>query len=250
MWKCKHCENEFNFETTSEKANHSRWCSENPKSKDTKKLKIANQKATDKKYGIEKEFDVVCDKCDKEFKIIEREKQFPKKEKYFCNRNCANSHIISDEHKAKTSNSLKGVKKKVKSNISFCKDCNTCFEGKDRTFCNHKCRSNYSLKNYDDLKLYRHFSSFKFDLKDYPDKYDFSLIEKYGWYKAKNHGDNQNGVSRDHIISVKYGFDNNIPTWIIAHPANCQLLRHKENVSKYSKCDLTLDELMIKIKKW
>ena len=107
-----------------------------------------------------------------------------------------------------------------------------------------------NIENKSDYELYRYYTSFKFSLNDFPDKYDFSLIEKYGWYKAKNHGDNQNGVSRDHIISVKYGFDNNIPTWIIAHPANCQLLRHKENVSKYSKCDLTLDELMIKIKKW
>lgn len=31
MWKCKHCCNEFKFETGSEKANHSRWCSSNPK---------------------------------------------------------------------------------------------------------------------------------------------------------------------------------------------------------------------------
>jgi len=101
-----------------------------------------------------------------------------------------------------------------------------------------------------DLELYRYYSKFQFSLNKYPEKYDFSLIEKYGWYKAKHCGDNMNGVSRDHMISVRYGFDNNIPTWIISHPANCQLKRHNDNVSKGMKCDLTLDELLEKIKKW
>ena len=31
MWKCQHCNQEFNFERSSEKANHSRWCDKNPK---------------------------------------------------------------------------------------------------------------------------------------------------------------------------------------------------------------------------
>ena len=31
MWECKHCHQQFNFETTSEKGSHSRWCAENPK---------------------------------------------------------------------------------------------------------------------------------------------------------------------------------------------------------------------------
>ncbi len=101
-----------------------------------------------------------------------------------------------------------------------------------------------------DLELYRYFTQFKFALKSFPDEYDFSLIAKHGWYKAKHCGDNQNGVSRDHIVSVRYGFDNNIATWIIAHPANCQLMPQTLNSSKNSKCDLTIDELLEKIEKW
>lgn len=31
MWVCKHCQEEHDFHTTSEKANHSRWCIKNPK---------------------------------------------------------------------------------------------------------------------------------------------------------------------------------------------------------------------------
>lgn len=34
MWTCKHCKKEFELLTPSEKANHSRWCIENPKRKD------------------------------------------------------------------------------------------------------------------------------------------------------------------------------------------------------------------------
>jgi hypothetical protein len=31
MWRCKHCQIEFDFDTTTIKANHSRWCDQNPK---------------------------------------------------------------------------------------------------------------------------------------------------------------------------------------------------------------------------
>ena len=31
MWKCKHCNLNFDFESTSQKANHTRWCEKNPK---------------------------------------------------------------------------------------------------------------------------------------------------------------------------------------------------------------------------
>lgn len=31
LWKCKHCQKEFSFETTARKANHSKWCNLNPK---------------------------------------------------------------------------------------------------------------------------------------------------------------------------------------------------------------------------
>lgn len=30
MWKCKHCEEEFDFIKSGDKANHSRWCKSNP----------------------------------------------------------------------------------------------------------------------------------------------------------------------------------------------------------------------------
>lgn len=37
MWKCKHCNQEFEFSTTSQKSNHCRWCVKNPKFETYKK---------------------------------------------------------------------------------------------------------------------------------------------------------------------------------------------------------------------
>jgi len=91
MWKCKHCEKEFNFNTSSEKANHSRWCKNNPKRNDTDNLKKARNIVLNEQLGILKDFNVKCYNCSKEFIVNEREKQFPKKEKYFCSKSCANS---------------------------------------------------------------------------------------------------------------------------------------------------------------
>ena len=80
-----------------------------------------------------------------------------------------------------------------------------------------------------------------FSLDAYPEEFDFSLIEKYGWYKAKNNGDNPNGVSRDHMFSVKDGFLNKIDPKIISHPANCRLVLQRENAKKRNKSCITLE---------
>lgn len=100
------------------------------------------------------------------------------------------------------------------------------------------------------LENYRADCTFKFNLLDYPDEFDFSLIESYGWYKPKNRGDNLTGVSRDHMISVRYGFDNNLPSHHLAHPANCVLMKHGENVSKGKKITLSYDDLLKRIEAW
>ncbi len=105
-------------------------------------------------------------------------------------------------------------------------------------------------KNRSELVNYRADCSFKFNVFDFPDEFDLTLVEQHGWYKATNRGNNLTGVSRDHIVSVRYGFDNRIAPSIIAHPANCQLLQHGTNVSKGKKCDLTIEELFVKISNW
>lgn len=105
-------------------------------------------------------------------------------------------------------------------------------------------------RNRESLRQYRTDCAFRFSVYDYPDKFDLSLIDKHGWYSAKNRGNNQTGVSRDHMVSVKYGWENGIAPEIISHPANCAIMLHSDNVRKYSKNAITLEQLLEKIKSW
>ncbi len=98
-------------------------------------------------------------------------------------------------------------------------------------------------------------SRFKFNVYHYPDEFDLSLIEHHGWYtcpglKRKGKPKNILGVSRDHIVSVSYGFANNIDPAVISHPANCRIMLHSTNKIKHNKCDLTIEELLEKINYW
>ena len=52
----------------------------------------------------------------------------------------------------------------------------------------------------------------------------------------------------DHIFSQKAGFEQGIDPKIISHPGNLRILPASENQSKSSRCDITLEELMIKTK--
>jgi len=92
MWKCKHCSHEFDFNRTTEKANHSRHCNMNPTKKSSyEQLKVGQQANVERKLGRLQNYDVSCECCGNTFSVKEREKQFPKRKKYFCSRSCANS---------------------------------------------------------------------------------------------------------------------------------------------------------------
>lgn len=115
-------------------------------------------------------------------------------------------------------------------------------------------------KYHDSVKIkyetYRTRCKFKFNVYDYPDEFDLSLIEKFGWYspngfKFKNKKPNLNGVSRDHQLSIFEGFKNNINPKIMSHPANCKIVEHyKENASKGSKSSFDDEELERRIRLW
>lgn len=105
-------------------------------------------------------------------------------------------------------------------------------------------------KFYSDKQKYKACASFRFSLNSYSSEFEFELIEKYGWYKAVNNGNNLKGVSRDHIFSVKEGMKQNINPFLLSHPVNCQLMVHTKNMSKGKKCGITVDELIVKIKEW
>lgn len=138
------------------------------------------------------------------------------------------------------------------SNPKRCIHCNKkmSWAHRNRKYCNKKCRLKFERKDMDAFKIYQLDCKFKFNLKEYPEEFDFSLIKKYGWYLPKNRGNNLNGISRDHMYSIKDGFVNNVDPKLISHPANCKLVRQKENSSKWYKSSITLDELKERIKKF
>ena len=100
------------------------------------------------------------------------------------------------------------------------------------------------------FEMYKKQCNFKFALKDFPSEFNFNLILENGWYKAKNHGDNLGGVSRDHMFSINQAFIAKIDPYYISHPVNCQLLLHSDNSSKHSKCSITKEELMERVNRW
>jgi hypothetical protein len=137
-------------------------------------------------------------------------------------------------------------------NPNYCIECNKIlsFGKRNWKFCSIECKKIYDRKNLTEYQKYYKECQFKFNLSDYPNEFNFNLIKEYGWYQAKNHGNNLNGVSRDHMISVKYGYENNISPEIIKHPANCQLMIHNENSSKWKACSITSEELNSRIIEW
>jgi predicted RNA-binding Zn-ribbon protein involved in translation (DUF1610 family) len=262
-------------------ANHVRWCKKNPKYEEIRKStvekvkKALEDKITSEKGEIKK-FKVTCAKCGREFEVEEREKDFPSKEKYYCSRACANSHERTEESRRKTSQSLQKYARAQGMKIAqdtfqedkICPICGKVFHTihVNQIACSLKCAHKLKALNIakekfgkitDDIEkgkflysLYRHQCNFKFALNQFPTEFDFSLIKENGWYKAKNHGDNLYGVSRDHIFSVNEAFKQQIDPYYISHPANCKLLLHSDNVSKSDECGITFEELKDKVQKW
>jgi len=147
-----------------------------------------------------------------------------------------------------------GIKEEGKIGIYdiTCKGCGNIFQ-KDRndlSYCSSECRKSFRRKNMDEYQKYRLDSNFKFNLKDYSDEFDFSLVEKYGWYSPTNKKNNLGGVSRDHMLSVREGFEMDIDPKIISHPANCRLMIHNDNISKNKKSVITIKELLDRIEKF
>lgn len=107
--ECKYCHQKFNMKGL-QFSNHVKYC----------KLKLNNQEreiycqtlskaiksSYDKKFGKIKSFFVNCSRCNSLIEIKEREKQFPKKEKYYCNRTCANTRKHTEKTKQRIKNSI------------------------------------------------------------------------------------------------------------------------------------------------
>jgi hypothetical protein len=260
---CKHCNQNFDLPGKIF-SNHVRWCSKNPSRNNTANIKKASDKYFDEVLGTWKNFVVTCNKCDIDFTVKERSKKHPEKEVYYCSRSCANARNHSDETKTKISaslignvNNIVGINIGGTSKIPISKKCPQCNVEIYRRrgvayrtkYCSPQCYHE-SRRSSNDFLNYRSDCKFSFNVWKYPDRFDLDLIRKHGWYSAANRGNNLEGVSRDHKISVLFGWQNNVCTKIMSHPANCELMQHKFNSTKHSKCSIELERLLEEISVW
>lgn len=238
-------------------ANHVRWCKSNPKYDIIRNSTISKIKNKNTK---KKEYTCYCTVCGKEYKVNCTEHIFNiKKYKKTCSDNCAKILTANKVNKINKNKKIAAALSKCNIITKTCLYCNNVFNTKKekQQFCSKDCSIKYrkeqKYKNADKkliIRYYKKCCEFTFALNDYPNEFDFNLIKEYGWYKAKNRGNNLNGISRDHIYSRNKGFENLIDPYLISHPANCQLLRHNDNVSKHIKCDISLEELINKVDNW
>jgi hypothetical protein len=238
--ECLECGNEFK----GLKNYNRKFCSKSCSITFNNKNRIINYEKTKKSNCIEcgKEIEInlrasskkcKCDECNKERKR-KYDKERRKSNKKECNKKECNK-IGKIKRRRK-------FNKEKKKKIRICKKCNQNELKPRKQYCD-QC-------SYDYYHIYRPKCVFKFSLDEYPDKFDFDLIKEHGWYSPTNKNNNLTGVSRDHIYSVKEGFENGINPKIISHPANCQLLIHTDNSSKNKSSDITIQELLQKIKEW
>lgn len=103
--ECKWCKTEFKNIEGRVFSNHVRWCDKNTEYDAEKYSKLVTETAKThnaKRFGGKfKWFEVSCNKCNKSFKVREREHIFPKKGKYFCSQKCSHIRIHTEETKEK-----------------------------------------------------------------------------------------------------------------------------------------------------
>jgi len=243
-------------------ANHVRWCKQNPNYE--KILTGTISKISGNKVERQKHI-LICENCGEEYEVFCTEKEFlGGRYKKTCSDICAKqltNKKSGREKYLKVSQSLKkhyGTFNDDKE-IGYKKICPHCKEefSTDRRevkFCSRKCAREYrrekEIENWTEYQFYRNQCRFRFGIREFEQEFDFDLIRENGWYKAKNHGDNLNGVSRDHMFSIKRGYEMKIDPYLISHPANCKLLLQCDNFKKFIDCSITEQELLERVKKW
>lgn len=176
----------------------------------------------------------------------------------FCDTRCARSYSTKLKRKEINKKVSKTLKKnfvpwnKGNKTIKICEFCENEFTVKNKKvrFCSVKCYKDFCKLTKTAFEKYKQKCLFKFNVYNFPEDFDLDQIKKKGWYKASNRGNNLNGISRDHMFSIKEGFIHNIHSVMINHPANCELIEHRKNQKKSFKSKITHKELAIKIEVW
>lgn len=259
FYVCPYC-NEKVYGNKKVFANHIRWCKLNPKYDEIREgtiKKLKNEKVERKEHTL------ICPICGKEYNIKITDSYWNRgKYKKTCSAECAKKLTAQKTNKKKKNKKIsisiqlynESIGKKIEK--KYCKYCGKeiISHKKNKVFCSQECHIKYKHEEYtktaNALKCYRQQCRFQFALSDFPKEFDFKLIEENGWYAAKNHGDNLQGVSRDHMFSIKEGFKNKIDPYFISHPANCELLLQSKNASKHNKCSIDIEKLKERVAKW
>ena len=252
---CKHCKSEFSNISGRVFSNHVRWCKANPEYES--KLNSYREKTLELRIKPLVEVGKICPRCNKSF-IQMLTCDHVKHQKKYCSDECARSRKQTAETKVKIREKLNSYceahEKSLNNLVIKCEYCSKLFKTRKRNqrFCSGVCSiaSRRNSELFDDYQMYKRFCKFRFALQSFPDEFDFDLIRKHGWYLPKNKGNNLHGVSRDHMISIKYGWLNQISPEIISHPANCKLLLHSDNIRKYTGSSMKLEDLVIRIETW
>lgn len=174
---------------------------------------------------------------------------YEKRANRYCSRSCAAKITNQVARKRGPSKLEKTPYCKVK--FILCPHTNQYYSNKNSDGSVRRC----SPYTKDEKQKYYSAARFKFNVYHYPEEFDLALIQQHGWYtcpglKRKRYSKNVLGVSRDHIISVSFGFKNKIDPKIISHPANCRIILHSDNKRKHAHCGFTIDQLLEKIKDW
>jgi hypothetical protein len=181
---------------------------------------------------------------------------YDNRESEYCSKICSKKTINMTNRKGmkytlseNTLDKLNLIREKYNENPKKCKFCmeNLIYEKRVLRYCSTECCKSYRRKDMNDFKIYKAETNFKFSLNDYPDEFDFKLIEKHGWYSPSNKNNNLGGVSRDHMIAVRDGFNLGIDPKLLSHPANCKLMIHNENISKHKTSSINITELLQRI---
>jgi hypothetical protein len=197
-------------------------------------------------------FTKICEQCNIEYSVVPRYKK-----KKFCSAICYKTHSKLNAKHPRQGRCLNCKSDLIKkSSMKFCsQSCAAQYNNNHRSHETHKKQSNSlretllrrGLSRTDAKEIYKIECKFQFNIYQYPNILGYDLLLERGMY---NHHTNKEGVVRDHIISKEYGWQYNIPTEIIQHPANCQFITNQENIKKSSDSHLSLQDLMVRIETW
>lgn len=87
------------------------------------------------------------------------------------------------------------------------------------------------------LELKSEFEKYKQSVWNYTRKNNLEILENYDKRGRSNY-------HLDHKYSITQGFLNNIPPEILGSVYNIEMLYHKDNIKKNSKCSITKEELL------